>query len=298
MFKNYFTTAWRNVLKNKGYSILNILGLATGMAVALLIGLWVHFEYSYDKFLPNYERLYQVRRNFNSNGEILNFTTTSLRLAEALRQVPEIEYVAESDWMGEHGLMVGDKKLYIKGAQIGDNFLKMFEYPLLEGNVNTAFKSPYSIVVAESLAKSLFGRENPMGKTVRYDNEHDLVVTGVLKDVPANSTLQFQFIVPFSFLDATKDFIRERRVGSFSGNANQIFVKLKEGVSYAQVSAKIKDIQKIEKGNINAMNSDVILQPIKNWHLYSNYLNGKEQGGFLEYVQMFTVIGILVLLIA
>ena len=142
MYKNYFKTAWRNVLKNKGYSALNILGLATGMAVALLIGLWVHFEYSYDKFLPNYERLYQVRRNFNSNGEILNFPTTSLRLAEALRQVPEIENVAESDWMGEHGLMVGEKKLYIRGAQIGADFLKMFEYRLVQGNIASAFKSP------------------------------------------------------------------------------------------------------------------------------------------------------------
>src|ERR1700712_4665630 len=119
MFRNYFKTAWRNIVRSKGYSVLNILGLATGMAVALLISLWVYNEYSYDKFLPGYSQLYQVRRNFNSNGEILTFSTTSLKLADVLRnQVPEIEYVAESDWIGSHGLLVGNKKFYINGLQI------------------------------------------------------------------------------------------------------------------------------------------------------------------------------------
>ena len=117
MFKNYFKTAWRNIIRSKGYSLLNISGLAIGMAVALLIGLWVHYQYSYDKFLPNYQQLYQVRRNFNSNGDTLNFTSTSLKLADVLRkEIPEIEYVAESEWMGSHGLRVGDKKFYKSGG--------------------------------------------------------------------------------------------------------------------------------------------------------------------------------------
>src|SRR3982751_4227944 len=116
MLKNYFKIAWRNILRSKGYSALNIFGLATGMAVALLIGLWVYNEYSYDRFLPEYGQLYRVQRNFNSNGDTLTFRSTSLRLAEALRnQVPEIEYVAESGGMGAHGLMVGDKKFYLQG---------------------------------------------------------------------------------------------------------------------------------------------------------------------------------------
>src|SRR6516225_8641127 len=97
MFRNYLKSAWRNMLKTRGYSALNISGLAIGMAIALIIGLWVYDQYTYDKFLPEYKQLYQVRRNFNSNGEILNFTSTSLKLADALRsQIPEIEYVAET----------------------------------------------------------------------------------------------------------------------------------------------------------------------------------------------------------
>lgn len=298
MFRNYFKTAWRNILRSKGYSALNILGLATGMAVALLIGLWVHHEYSYDKFLPDYQRLYQVRRNFNSNGEILTFSTTSLKLTEVLRsQIPEIEYVAESDWMGSHGLMVGEKKLYLNGGQTGSDFLKMFQYPLLQGNASSVLNDPYSIVLTQSTAKALFGTENVVGKTVRIDNKNNLKVTGILKDLPENASLQFQFLVPFSYFEQTEPQLQGLRTGSFSNNGFQQFVKLKPGVSYAQVAAKIKDIEKGED-NTNAKNSDVILQPLSEWHLYSDYKNGKATGGFIEYVRMFSIIGVLVLLIA
>ena len=151
MLKNYFKTAWRNIVRSKGYSALNIFGLATGMAVALLIGLWIFNEYSYDKFLPEYQQLYRVQRNFDSNGDTLTFRTTSLKLADALRtQIPEIEYVAESDWMGSHGLLVGDKKLYMRGALIGSDFLKMFQYSLLQGDVRSVMQDPYSIVLTAS----------------------------------------------------------------------------------------------------------------------------------------------------
>jgi hypothetical protein len=299
MLKNYFKTAWRNIIHSKVYSAINILGLASGMAVALLIGLCVHHEYSYDKFLPGYQQLYKVQRNFNSNGEILTFPTTSLKLADALRnQIPEIEYVVESDWMGRRGLMVGDKKIYIRGAQIGGDFLKMFQYPLLEGNANNVLKDPYSIVLTQSTAQALFGDAEPVGKTVRFENKNDLKVTGILKDVPSNSSLQFNFLVPFSYYEQTNENVKGNRTGSYGNNSYQQFVKLKDGVSYEQVAAKIKDIEKTEKDNSNAMLSDVILQPLEQWHLFSEYKNGKAAGGFIEYVRMFTIIGALVLLIA
>src|SRR5688572_20337552 len=151
MFRNYFKAAWRNLVKNKVYSTLNIMGLAVGMAVALLIGLWTYNEYTYDRFLPNYQQLYHVKRNFNSNGQIITFGNVSLKLADVLRsQIPEIEYVAESDWMIPHGLMVRNKKFYMSGAQINGDFLKMFEYPLLYGNASTVLKDPYSIVLTQS----------------------------------------------------------------------------------------------------------------------------------------------------
>ncbi|HEX3767396.1 MAG TPA: ABC transporter permease [Puia sp.] len=299
MFKNYFKTAWRNIIRSKGYSILNISGLATGMAVALLIGLWVQKEYSYDKFLPGYQQIYQVRRNYHGNGDTVTYGGSSLKLADALRtQVPEIEYVAETDDFGQHGLVAGETKMYLSGGQTAGDFLKIFPYPLLKGNAATVLNDPYSIVLTESTARALFGSEDPVNKRVRFDNKNDLKVTGILKDIPANSSFQFNYLVPFSYYEATSDFVKRARHQNFEWNAFQTFVKLKPGISLGQVASKIKDIEKVDKDNFMSVVTDVILQPLKNWHLYSNYEKGKETGGFIEYVRMFSIIGILVLLIA
>lgn len=298
MFSNYLKIAWRNLVNNKIYSAINILGLATGLAVALLIALWVYRECTYDRFLPDHERLYQVKRNYNSNGDILTFNTTSLKLADALRNtIPEIEYLAETDWMGHHGLKVGDRKLYLPGGMTGGDFLKIFRFPLLEGTAAGVLKEPFSIVLTQSTARALFGDEKAVGKIVRIDNLHDLKVTGILADLPANSTFQFKFLVPFSYYEQTRDWVKEARNGDFSWNSYQQFVKLKPGVTYAQVARKIKDIEKSEN-SLHARNSDVILQRFDRLHLHNNYKNGKESGGFIEYVRIFSVVGILVLLIA
>jgi ABC-type antimicrobial peptide transport system permease subunit len=299
MIRNYFKIAWRNLLNNKGYSAINIAGLSVGLAVAMLIGLWIQHQYSFDTFLPNYQQLYQVKRNFNSNGDTLTFSSTSLKLADALRtQIPEIESVAESDFMGAHGLRVGTNKIYANGAQIGSAFLTMFAYPLVAGNATTVLREPYSIVLTETTAKALFGEKDPLGKIVRFDSEHDLKVTGILKDIPANSSLQFNFLVPFSYYEATSEDAKSARQDGFGANGYQIFVKLKPGVSYAQIAPKIASIEKTETTSMNAMNSVVILQALQHWHLYSSYENGKETGGFIEYVRLFSIIGILVLVIA
>ena len=299
MIKNYFKTAWRNIIRTFGYSLLNVWGLAIGMAVALLIGLWVYDQYSYDKSLPDYQRLYRVQRNFDSNGDTLTFLSTSLKLADALRnQIPEVEYVAECAGMGPHGLMIRDKKLYLNGGIVGSDFLKMFQYPLVKGNAATVFKDAYSIVLTQSTAKAFFGNEDPVNKTIRFDNKHDLKVTGILEDLPGNSSFNFKYLVPFSYFEQTNDYVKRQRTGSFGNNSYSIFVKLKSHSDYAKVYPKIRNIEHTEKDNTNAMLSYVTLQPVERWHLYSNYVNGKDTAGFLEYVHMFTIIGLLVLLIA
>jgi len=299
MFKNYFKTSWRNIIRTPGYSILNVTGLAIGMAVAFLIGLWVYYQYSFDKFLPEYQSVYRVQRNFNSNGDTLTFPTNSLKLADALRtQIPEIEYVAESDWTRNHGLVVGDKKLYVNGAISGTDIFKILQYPFLEGNANSVFKDPYSIALTQSLAKSLFGNENAINKIVRFDNAHNLKVTGIIKDVPSNATFSFKYIVPSTYSYAVNPQIKTDGLSTFSNNNVQIFVKLKPGINYTQVAPKIRNIEHTETGNINAMNSYITFQPLMRWHLYSNYINGKDTAGFLEYVKMFSIIGLLVLIIA
>ena len=299
MLRNYFKTAWRNITASKGYSTLNVMGLAIGMAVALIIGLWAHNEFRFDRFLAEGERAYRVQRNFDSNGDTLTFQTTSLKLANTLRaEVPEIEFVAESDWMGQHGLIVDEKKLYLNGGQVGSDFLKIFRYPLVKGNPNTVLSDPYSIVITESLAKSLFGSEDPIGKMIRYDNKDNLKVSGVLKDIPDNASMKFNFLVPFSYLEQTNERVKNNRTGSYGNNGYQTFVKLKPNVTMEQANARVRDIEHTEKENTNAMKSYVTFQPLHRWHLYSNYVNGKDTAGFLDYVKMFAIIGSLVLIIA
>jgi putative ABC transport system permease protein len=298
MLKNYFKTAWRTIARSKGYSALNIFGLAIGMAVALLIGLWAYNEYSYDKFLPDHQRLYLVRRNYYGNGDTVTYGGSSLKLADALRKVPEIQYVAETDLLKQHGLIAGDTKLYEQGTFVPRDFLKMFGFPLVRGDAATVLSDPYSIVLTESLAKALFGTEDPINKPVRLDDKDNLKVTGILKDLPANSNFQFRYLMPFSYLEATDDFTRTARHRNFEWNGFVTFVKLQPGVSFDRASAKIRDIEKVDKDNIMSVVTNVILQPLQDMHLRNNYVNGKEAGGLIDYVRMFGIIGVLVLLIA
>lgn len=170
MLLNYFKTAWRNIIRSKWYSILNILGLVTGMAVTLLIGLWVYYQYSYNSFLPDYQRIYQVKSNYNEDGDVSTQSSTPTRLADVLRtEFPQIEYVSETDWFGSHGLKVADKKLYLNGGQVQHDFLKIFQFPMLRGAAGAVLQDPYSIVLTESTARALFGKEDPVGRTVRGD---------------------------------------------------------------------------------------------------------------------------------
>jgi putative ABC transport system permease protein len=297
MIKNYLKIAWRNLTRNKVYSTLNVMGLAVGMAVALLIGLWVSYQYSYDKFLPNYGQSYQVRRNFNSNGDTLTFSSTSLKLADALRtNYPEIEYVAETDGGRGHGLIAGNTKLRLDGEQAGADFFKIFRFSFIEGNAE-ALKDPYSIVLTESAAKALFGNKNAINQMVKLDNKDNLKVTGIVKDVPANSSLHFSYIIPFSYFEIADTGVKEARKQNFGSNGFELYAKLKDGVKYGQLAPKIKNMEHYED-NPNAKNSDVIMQPIQDWHLYSTYTNGKALGGFIEYVRIFSIIGVLVLMIA
>src|ERR1700743_1167379 len=165
MFLNYFKTAWRNIIRSKGYSVLNILGLATGMAVTLLIGLWVYDQYSYDRFLPGYEQVYRVKSNYDADKGFDTEKNTPTNIADVLRtEFPEVEYASEADWFSQHGLIVADKRQYSNGGQVQQDFLKIFPFPFLEGNANSALKNPYSIVLTESTAKALFGKEDPINK--------------------------------------------------------------------------------------------------------------------------------------
>lgn len=295
MFKNYFKTAWRNFVNNKVYSVLNIMGLAIGMAIALLIALWVFHEYSYDRFLPGYQQLYQVKLNHTTEGHVSTNNAVNLPLADVLRkEIPEIKNVAETDWNDNHSLMANDKKLYLPGLRVNNNFLSMFQFPLVKGSAGSVFKDAYSIVLTESTARSLFGNEDPINKIIRYDNQNTLKVTGIIKDLPANTSLWFAYLMPFSYREQTSDWIKEART-QWTNNSFQVFVQLQPNVTYAQVEPKIRDLV---KKNSEMKHTEVMLHAMADWKLRDNFENGKVKGGYIDYVHLFSIIGILILLIA
>jgi ABC-type antimicrobial peptide transport system permease subunit/AraC-like DNA-binding protein len=295
MFRNYLKIAWRNIMGNKVYSALNIIGLAAGIAVTLLISLWVWHEYSYDRFLPNYTQLYQVKLNFDQNGDIQTQNGGCLPIAGALRSnFPEVKYVAETGWTFNHSLIAGDKKLYQQGMIVGSDFLKMFRFHLLSGNPATVLNEPYSIILTQATAKALFGNDDPIGKMVRIDNVHNVKVAGLMDNLPENSTLQFSFLLPFSYWEATESWVKPARTNWTYYPFNQ-YVELQPGVTEEQFAPKIKNLL---QGHDPIHKVGIVLQPVKNWHLYSEFKNGKASGGFIVYVRMFCIIGALVLLIA
>lgn len=301
MIKSYLKIAWRNMLRNKVYSALNIVGLAAGMAVALLIGLWVIEQYSYDRFLPNYSQLYQVRFNFTDPHDGTNTQDAiCLPLAEVLRTtIPGIKRVAETGWVGYNvrNLKVGDKKLLLKSGDASPEFLKIFQYPFVKGDRNTALKDVYSIIIDESTAKALFGNDDPINKTIRIDNQHDVKVTGVFKDIPSTASIKFSCLLPFSYKKLTEDWMKNAYT-EWANNSFEMFVELQPGVTYEQIKPKIKDLLIKYHPDYKNAKGEVILQAIKDKHLYSDYKNGKVAGGFIDYVHMFSIIGALVLLIA
>jgi putative ABC transport system permease protein len=299
MLKNYFKIAWRNLVKNKVYSALNISGLAIGMAVALIIGLWVCAELSYNKFLPKYQQLYKTYINYTTPQDgTYTQESVSLPMVDVFRkEIPEIKSVAECGWLNDHSLLVGDRKVLLSGYMMGEDFLTMFEYPMLKGNAATALKETYSIVLTESTAKTLFGKEEPMNKLVRIDNQYNLIVTGILKDVPDNSTLKFNYLVPFKFYSQTVPWVK-RSLTRWDNQSNQMFVELQPGVTIEQVAPKIKDIILHKFPKAASAKPEVFLHPLKDWNLYTEFNNGRSTGGYIDYVRMFSIIGILVLIIA
>src|SRR5882724_784897 len=303
MLKICLKTAWRSISRNRMFSSLNIVGLAIGMAVALLIGLWVSYQYSYDRFLPGYDQAYQVKYNYGNKGEISTQEQLPIPLAEAMkRDVPGIENVALTFSSATFGplsqvLSVGDKKLGPTGMATGADFLKIFKYPLLKGTADEVLRDPGSIVLSESTAKALFGDEDPMGKAVRYNNNIALKVSGVLKDLPANSTFKFDFLTLFAG-EASQWWIKAGAT-DWNQESFKLYVSLKPHVTYAQVEPQISLLVKRYAPAIyQTFRKQPILHPLKDWHLYSEFKNAVEVGGLVEYVRVFLIIGILVLVIA
>ncbi len=298
MFRNYFIITIRNLFKNGFYSFINIAGLAIGITSSILILLWVADETSFDKFHPKADRLYQVWVNAKFNGEINSWTSVPLPTYEAMKTADSnIEHAVVTDWGGAHLVAIGggEKRLIKQAFWVSEEFLEMFEFPLLHGDATQVLDDPRSIVISESMGKALFGDEDPMNQVIKVDNEHELKVTGILKDVPKNSSFEFDFLMPWKFREQAETWVQENTT-NWGNYSFQIFVELNDAKNHLAVENQIKGILQ-EHGEVENK-PEFFLYPLLRWRLHGRFENGVETGGMSDYVQMFSIIAIFIIIIA
>lgn len=297
MFKNYFLVMIRNLFKNGFYSFINISGLAIGITCSILILLWVADETSFDKFIPKADRIYQVYVRSHFDSKVSSWRSVPLPTYEAFKTAnSNISRTAVVDWGGDHLIAVGENRLMKRGFWVSEEFLEMFEFPLAIGNAEQVLDAPPSIVITESTAKALFGDEDPINKVVRLDSEYDLKVSGVLKDVPGNSSFQFDFLMPWKFREQNNQWVRDNMT-NWGNYSFQVFAELNDPANHADVETSVKMMLQ-EHGETDTK-PEYFLYPMLRWRLFSNFDNdGKETGGMNDYVQMFTIIAIFILVIA
>lgn len=295
MIKNFFKIAYRNLLRNKGFSFLNITGLAIGMAAAILIILWIQNELSFDAFHENKDRIYQVWNRAVYNGQIGTSNTVSAPAAQAIKKdIPEVERVVRAKRVRNLLISAGDKKITPAGGIVDTGFFQMFTYTMLKGNPKTALTDAHSIVLTQQTAQALFGNEDPMGKTLMVDNKDNFVVTGVLKNMPFNTKFFYDYFIPWDYfkVDKAQDL-------AWNDNSDPTFVMLKKGASVASASAKIKLLKQHYSDEAKQMHWEYFLYPMERWRLHSSFTNGVEDGeGRSKTVNLFGVIAAFILLIA
>ena len=299
MIKNYFTIAWRNLIRNKIFSAINILGLSLGLACSMLIMLWIQDERSVDAFHKNGKQLYQVYERWISNGKTdASYPTQGLLADELKKVIPDIEYSAATDYAAAPGTQstfeANNKINKNSGRFAGLDFFRMFSYPLLKGNPATVLNTPNSIAISRNMADNFFGSpSNAIGQTIRFENKEDLQITGVFENIPSNSSQQFDFIR--SWIDYIK---QNDWVHNWGNTSPETFVQLRANANPKAVQAKIKDFLYRYTGRNPAVVMELALQPFPEKYLHSNFTNGKVDGGRIEYVHLFTLVAVFIMLIA
>ncbi|HTL09005.1 MAG TPA: ABC transporter permease [Chitinophagaceae bacterium] len=289
MLKNYFTIAFRNLWKNKGYSFINILGLTIGMASAILILLWIQNEVSYDNGYPSGNRIYTMFNRDKFNGELWAWNSTPKIMAPTIQHdYPEVEKISRYENI-TFLVTVGDKKLNGRGAFADSSFLSIFGFPLLKGNATQALAGNYNIVLTQKMAVKLFGKDDPLGKTVRIDSNANFTVSAVLKDLPNNTSFEFEYLLPWAYMD---------KLGwndaYWGNNEVKTYVLLKPGASVAAFNTKVKDITTSHSKET----AKVFAYPFSRLHLYGKSENGQLVDGQVVTVGLFGMIALFILLIA
>ena len=294
MFKHALILAFRNYLRHKSSFFINLIGLSTGLACAMLIFLWVNDEVQMDKFHAKDQRLFQVMEHQQYAESIMTTVSTPGLLAETLKEeIPEIEQAATITWLGNYTLSVGEKNIQAEGYHAGVDFFDIFSFNLIAGQPHQVLQDLNSIVLSKSMAENLFGNVNAaVGESIEVDHDEVLMVSGIFEDVPKHSSLQFDFIHSF---EKYKNRPENSWLRSWGSNGPRTIATLVEGAEAAAVSKKIAGFIKERNEESNV---ELFLKPFSERYLYGRYENGQMAGGRIEYVRLFSVIAIFILLIA
>jgi putative ABC transport system permease protein len=307
MIKNYLKIAWRDLLKNKAHTFINVAGLSVGMAVVMLISLWIWDELCYNKYFQNYDRIVQVMQHQTFNGEVGTELSIPMPLGTKLREdytgpSKDFKYAVLSTWTQNHIITYIDKKLNQTGNYMQAEAPDMLTLKMLKGS-RSGLKDPSSIILSAKLAKALFGNTDPMYKVVKIDNKYSVKVTGVYEDLPYNTSFSdMAFIAPWDLYMTTNSYFKRAAI-YWGNNSWQIFAQLNPNTDINKVSARIKDLKMVGlAGNRDKLGltfkASLFLQPMHKWHLYGEFKNGINTGGKIEFVWMFGIIGVFVLLLA
>ena len=305
MLKNYLKISWRNLVKNKAHTFINVAGLSLGMAVVMLISLWVYDELSYDKYFKSYDNIVQIMQHQTINGNTITQPVIPLPLEPKLRQdyKEDFKYLVLSTWTDEHIITWDDKKLIQLGNYMQPDAPDLLTLTMLKGT-RKGLADPSSILLSASLAKSLFGSADPMNQLVKIDNKFSVKVTGVYKDMPYNTSFStMAFIAPWDLYMTTDPYLKKFASTQWGNNSWQLFAQLNPNANIDQISADIKYVKQkvLDAQNDKRMSSfkpTLFLQPMSKWHLYAEFKNGINTGGKIEFVWMFSIIGVFVLLLA
>lgn len=296
MLKNFLKITLRNLVKNKLYSTINIFGLSIGIVCSILIWLWVADELSFDKFLPKYKKLFQVWVHAEFDGKINTWRSIPLPSYEAMKTAHSgVVNSTVTGWGGNKLLTVGETRVNKEGYYVSEEFLEMFEYPLITGDPAMVLDDPYSIVISESLAQTLFKNEDPLGKTIRLEDQVNLNVTGILKDVPDNSSFQFEYLVPWKQREMLNEWVVRNKT-NWGNYSFQVFVELGDEKAQTAVDERIATM--LAENGEDDMPRQLFLHPLERWRLYSNFVNGVAKDGRNDHVKLFSVIAIFILVIA
>jgi putative ABC transport system permease protein len=297
MFSNYFKSAWRNLLKNKTFSFINLMGLAIGMACSLLIIFWVKDEYRVDAFHAHKNQLFRIYERSYFDGKKQAAIWTQGPLAEELKKkIPEIERATAYEWPSLQTFTAGDKvnKQTLNAA--GPDFFNMFSFKMLRGTASTALKELHGLAISKKMAEIFFGSpEAAMGKTIRYDNRKDFTVSAVFENLPVNSTLQFDCLMTWNaYVEDNSDWAAD-----WGSTDPLTFLQIRADANPAIVEAKIQHfLDPFLKATDKNRRTELALQPFHEYYLNSNIKDAHMEGGRIQYVELFSIVAVFILLIA